>query len=85
MEHRDEWVSYCSHIHRTGAGDHSCDCAPDLREVVEENERLRNAAAAALERLEVADDASGAADEAEAIMSQVVTLSGEYVPPKEVK
>jgi hypothetical protein len=45
------------------------------------NLRLLRAAAAALERCEVADDPTGAADEAAAILRQVVTLSGEYVPP----
>jgi cell division protein FtsB len=40
-EHRDEWVSYCSHVLHTAAGDQSCECAPPLIEVVEENERLR--------------------------------------------
>ena len=39
MEHRDEWVSYCSHTNDDGQQD--CHCAPDLLEVVRENERLK--------------------------------------------
>lgn len=42
-------------------------------------ERLLSAAARALERTQVADDRSGAADEATAILEAVVTLAGEYV------
>jgi hypothetical protein len=38
-QHRDEWVSYCSHVNENGLQD--CHCAPDLLEVVEEYERLR--------------------------------------------
>lgn len=45
------------------------------------NRRLLVATAAALERTQVADDPSGAADEATAILEQVVTLAGEYVEP----
>lgn len=45
-----------------------------------ERDRLLNAAARALERCQVADDPSGAADEAAAILSEVVTLDGQYVP-----
>ncbi len=46
----------------------------------EDAQRLLSAAARALERVQVADDPSGAADEAEAILSKVVTLDGKYVP-----
>jgi hypothetical protein len=42
--------------------------------------RLLRAAAAALERCEVASDPTGAAEEAAATLAQVVTLSGDYVP-----
>jgi hypothetical protein len=40
MEHRDEWVSYCPHVNEDGS--QTCRCAPDLLEVVQENERLRS-------------------------------------------
>jgi hypothetical protein len=42
--------------------------------------RTLKVAAAALERCEVADDPSGAAAEAEALLRQVVQLDGTYVP-----
>ena len=42
--------------------------------------RLLDRAARALERTQVAADPSGAADEATAILEQVVTLDGTYVP-----
>lgn len=45
-------------------------------------ERCLRLAAAALERTQVADDPSGAADEATAYLEQFVTLGGEYVEPK---
>jgi hypothetical protein len=45
------------------------------------NQRLLRAAAAALERCQVATDPSGAADEAAAILEEVVTLEGQYIPP----
>lgn len=48
----------------------------------EVEKRLLAAAARALERCQVADDPSGAADEAAAILEQVVTLNGTYVPPE---
>jgi hypothetical protein len=47
-----------------------------LSEVLDENERLRKAAAAALERTQVGD-----ADEATALLEQVVTLAGKYLSP----
>jgi hypothetical protein len=40
-EHRDEWVTYCSHIDQHG--EQFCDCAPPLAEIVAEVERLREA------------------------------------------
>jgi methyl coenzyme M reductase gamma subunit len=40
-EHRDEWVTYCSHIDQHG--EQFCDCAPPLAEIVAEVERLRDA------------------------------------------
>lgn len=46
-------------------------------------ERLLSAGARALERVQVVyEDSSGAADEAEAILSEVVTLDGTYVEAK---
>lgn len=53
-------------------------------ELSEANERLLSAGARALERCEVADDPSGAADEAAAILRTVVNLDGTYRehPPK---
>ena len=68
-EHRDEWVSYCSHTNDDGRQD--CHCAPDLLEVVQENERLRNGMAAALERTQVDDS-----EEATAILEGFVHLDG---------
>jgi hypothetical protein len=37
-EHRDEWVSYCSHY---GDDGDACRCAPDVREVVGELEQWK--------------------------------------------
>jgi len=37
--HASEWVSYCSHVEEDGS--QFCDCAPDLVEVVEERDALR--------------------------------------------
>jgi hypothetical protein len=67
--------------------DYECECGEalaviDLRaeaalsEVLDENERLRKIAALALERTHVGD-----ADEATALLEQVITLAGEYVSP----
>ncbi len=47
------------------------------------HQRLLNAAARALERCQVADDPSGAADEAADILSKVVELDGTEVLPGE--
>jgi hypothetical protein len=52
----------------------------EARYRAEELVRLLRAAAAALERCEVASDPTGAAEEAAATLAQVVTLSGDYVP-----
>jgi hypothetical protein len=39
-EHRDEWVSYCSHTKPNGYG---CDCAPDVGDVVAERDAYEQA------------------------------------------
>lgn len=52
-----------------------------IEQLESERNRLLANAAAALERIQVAErDAGGALDEAEAILSSVVTLAGTYIP-----
>lgn len=36
-DHRDKWVSYCSHVSDDGE---QCDCAPDLAEMFEERQAV---------------------------------------------
>lgn len=58
-----------------------------MSQLESENHRLRLLSSAALRELEVAtaDDWGCAVNEAEALLKQVVTLDGKYVPRDEVR